>query len=74
MNWMYSCRQAAQLLSRRLDERLGLLDRMRLSLHLSMCDSCRHVEQQLNGVQALSADLFSTGFAPDSEFRAERKD
>ncbi len=37
MNWMHSCRQAAELLSQRLDEPLGLLDTIRLRVHLSMC-------------------------------------
>lgn len=73
MNWMYSCKQVAQLLSQRLDEPLGLVDRIRLSLHLSMCDNCRHVEQQLNGVHALSAELFSTDLALDEDTQPEHK-
>ena len=65
MNWMYSCKQVAQLLSRRLDEPMGLFDRIRLRVHLSMCDNCRNVEQQLSGVQALSRDLFSADLTSD---------
>ena len=48
MNWMYSCKQVARLLSQRLDEPLGMFERIRLSVHLSMCDDCRHVAQQLD--------------------------
>lgn len=59
MNWMHSCKEVAALLTRSLDEPLGWLDRARLRLHLSMCDNCRNVEQQINGVHALTADLFS---------------
>lgn len=61
MNWTHSCKKVAELLTLRLDEPLGWLDRLRLRLHLSMCDNCRHVEQQLAGVDALSAELFSGG-------------
>lgn len=59
MNWMYSCRKVAELLSQQLDEPLGRLERLRLRLHLSMCGNCSNVEQQLVGVKALTADLFS---------------
>ncbi len=61
MNWTHSCKRVAELLTLRLDEPLGLLDSLRLRLHLSMCDDCRHVEQQVAGVEALSAELFGGG-------------
>lgn len=60
MNWMHSCKRVAELLTQSLDEPLGWLDRIRMRVHLSMCDNCRNVEQQLLGVRALSADLFTT--------------
>lgn len=59
MNWTYSCRKVAQLLSQRLDEPLGRLDRLRLRMHLSMCGNCRRVEQQLDGLHAVSPRLFA---------------
>ncbi|MEO6032069.1 MAG: zf-HC2 domain-containing protein [Burkholderiaceae bacterium] len=59
MNWLHSCRRAAELLSQGLDEPLGLLDRLRLRMHLSMCNNCRRVDEQLDNLHALSADLFS---------------
>lgn len=59
MNWMHSCRRAAQLLSQRLDQPLGTLDELKLRLHLSLCGDCRNVEQQLNGIHAAAADLFA---------------
>lgn len=68
MNWMHSCKQVAELLSQRLDEPLGLFDTIRLRVHLSMCDNCRNVEQQLAGVHALSTELLSGGlFGDDGE-------
>ncbi len=59
MNWLHSCKRVAELLSQGLDEPLGLLDRLRLRMHLSMCDNCRRVEQQLDSLHAMSAELFS---------------
>lgn len=59
MNWMHSCKRVAELLTLSLDEPLGWLDRVRLKAHLSMCGNCRNVQEQLQGIEALSADLFS---------------
>ena len=58
MNWVHSCRKVAQLLSQRLDEPLGLVDSLRLRLHLSMCDDCSNAQEQLAAVESLAADLF----------------
>lgn len=59
MNWMHSCKKVAELLSQRLDEPLGLIDGLRLRVHLSMCDNCSNVAKQLSSVNTLAADLFS---------------
>lgn len=59
MKLMRSCEEASRLMSRALDEPLGLLDRTLLQLHLSMCGNCRHVDQQLRAIEALSQDLFT---------------
>lgn len=71
MNWMYSCKQVAELLTRRGDEPLGWLDRVRLRVHLLMCNNCRRVEQQLDGVRALTADLFASDLALDGDEPAD---
>lgn len=63
MNGMYSCKKVAELLSQRFDEPFGLVDRLRLRVHLSMCNNCRHVENQLTAIHLLIADLFSSGQA-----------
>lgn len=65
MNLMYSCRRVAELLSQRLDEPLSLLDELRLKLHLSMCDNCSHVADQIEAVHKASAELLSNGFELD---------
>ncbi|UCG98106.1 MAG: zf-HC2 domain-containing protein [Burkholderiales bacterium] len=41
------CRQAHELLSERLDQPLSAADRLRLWLHLRICDACARVDQQL---------------------------
>ena len=61
MNLMYSCRRVAELLSQRLDEPLGLLDEMRLKLHLSMCGNCGNVATQIEALHVASKDLLSRG-------------
>ena len=65
MNWMYSCKRVAELLSQRLDEPLGLLDEMRLKLYLSMCGNCANVAAQMEALHSASAELLSTGLDPD---------
>lgn len=59
----YSCRKVAQLLSQRLDEPLGVVDSLRLRLHLSLCSNCQNVARQLSDVRTLSADVFSEGLS-----------
>lgn len=65
MNWMYSCKRVAELLSQRLDEPLGLIDEMRLRLHLSMCGNCGNVAEQLQAVHSATAELLSNGLELD---------
>ncbi len=62
MNWMYSCKRVAELLSQRLDEPLRLIDEVRLRLHLSMCGNCSNVAEQIDAVHTASNELFSTDF------------
>jgi predicted anti-sigma-YlaC factor YlaD len=47
MNPTLSCKKVAELLSQAQDEPLGVLDRMRLKFHLSICPNCQQVEQQM---------------------------
>ena len=67
MNLMHSCKRVAELLSQRLDEPLGWIDRVRMRIHLSMCDNCRNVEQQMLGVEALTRDLFGADARLDDD-------
>lgn len=80
MNWTHSCKRVAELLSLAMDEPLSVLDRLRLRIHLSMCDNCRNVEVQLREVKNITGGLFTmeedlnpepseakTGRAPEPE-------
>jgi predicted anti-sigma-YlaC factor YlaD len=61
MKGMRSCRAIGELLSRRLDERLGLLERAELGLHLRMCGDCREVERQIDQIHAWSRECLDRG-------------
>lgn len=44
---MLDCRQATELMSRQLDGRLGLGQRLSLKMHLMMCGGCRNFGKQV---------------------------
>jgi hypothetical protein len=47
IGWLkITCRQAQVLLSERQDRALGLLEALRLRLHLTVCDFCSRVARQ----------------------------
>jgi hypothetical protein len=60
-----SCRRAAELLSQSLDEPLDLAARSQLRLHLFLCRSCRHVENQFAGIRDLASNLFGGALDED---------
>jgi len=65
MNPLHSCKRVAELLSQSMDEPLGWYDALRMRIHLSMCDNCRNVEEQVLGMQALLKELFTAKDLPD---------
>jgi predicted anti-sigma-YlaC factor YlaD len=52
MNPMIRCRQAARLLSERLDGPLPTGQRLQLAFHLGLCDGCRNADRQLAFLRA----------------------
>jgi hypothetical protein len=50
---MYSCKKAVELISQSQDEPLGLVDRMRLKMHLSICGNCDTVNEQMSQMSAM---------------------
>ena len=51
---MISCKEAAELASRRLDEPLPFRERFALWLHMMMCALCRTFARQLSAIRRLS--------------------
>jgi hypothetical protein len=49
---LIKCRQAHQLLSERMDRPITATERLRLWLHLCVCDMCSKVERQLGLMQS----------------------
>ena len=48
---MINCRQASVLLSKREDQPLGRLERIKLKLHLALCAYCRNVSRQFAAIR-----------------------
>jgi putative zinc finger protein len=43
-----SCKEVSHLVSQGLDRRLGFADRVRLRLHLAICDGCTNFKRQMD--------------------------
>ena len=48
---MYSCRQASELMSACLDQKLSLYQRISLKIHLFMCRYCSRCWQQMHFIR-----------------------
>jgi hypothetical protein len=44
---MLNCKQATQLMSRRMDKKLGWLQATSLRLHFMICEGCRNFNHQM---------------------------
>lgn len=64
---MYSCRRAAELTSRGMEEPLPGLQRLLLRAHLAMCAGCRNFSRQARLLRAISHRY------PDALEREERQ-
>ena len=73
MNWMATCREATELASRAMDERLPLSNRMALQLHLAICKNCARFSQQLQEMRRLfnetAASDDADGLTPEARQR-----
>ena len=54
---MMQCREAAQLISRGMDERLPWSRRVALRLHLALCDACTNFSRQVRLLRAAVSRL-----------------
>ncbi len=43
---MLSCRKATELVEKKLDNKLNIIEKIQLYLHTRMCDACRLYEKQ----------------------------
>lgn len=78
MKWIKTCREATELASRAMDERLSLSHRMALHLHLAICKNCTRFNRQLQDMRRLfreesAADDAATGLAPEARQRIARE-
>lgn len=48
MRWMLKCRENTILVTKSLDQRLTLVERVEMKMHLAMCDVCRRYAKQLH--------------------------
>jgi len=76
MKWMTTCREATELASRAMDQRLPLSNRMALRLHLAICKNCTRFNRQLQEMRRLfregtAASDDTASLAPEARQRIE---
>lgn len=54
---MLNCKQATQLVSHELDQKLSLSQRISLKLHLLICHYCRNYARHLNFLRRASTQM-----------------
>jgi putative zinc finger protein len=52
-----TCKEVSRLVSQGLDRRLGWFERLRLRLHLLICDGCANFKQQMDFLRRALARL-----------------
>jgi len=52
-----SCADTSPLISERMDHSLPLMKRLRVGIHLAMCEVCRYYENQLKVLRKLAQHL-----------------
>ncbi len=54
---MLSCKEVTRIVSRGLDRRLGFGERVRLRVHLAICDGCTNFTKQMAFLRKAVAQL-----------------
>jgi predicted anti-sigma-YlaC factor YlaD len=54
---MLSCKQVTRLVSQGLDRELGFTERVRLRVHLAICDGCTNFSKQVTLLRQAMAKL-----------------
>ena len=56
---MLTCKQVSRLVSQGLDRELGFADRVRLRVHLAICDGCTNFSKQMDFLRRAVRELGS---------------
>lgn len=74
MKLSLSCEKVAELLSRSMDEPLGIVDQLRLKYHLLFCADCRNVDEQFKQLNSAIHSPFESGsvVTPDRSWTAKK--
>jgi len=59
-----TCKEASRLVSQGLDRQLGWWDRLRLHLHLAICDACANFRDQMAFLRKAIARLADPSSKP----------
>jgi len=54
---MLSCKEVTRLVSRGLDRELGFTERVKLRVHLAICDGCTNFREQVAFLREATAKL-----------------
>ncbi len=71
-----TCEDTSPLISESMDHRVPFLKRMRLKIHLAMCEVCMYYKKQLETIRILAQNLGreDTGLSPDVELKPDTKE
>ena len=56
---MLSCKEVTRLVSQGLDRRLGWFERLRLRVHLAICEGCTNFKKQMDFLRRALRELGS---------------
>ena len=62
---MLTCKQVSRLVSAGLDRRLGFSERVRLRVHLAICDGCANFNRQMRFLRKAVARLAEQTTRPE---------
>lgn len=70
---MLNCKETAELISRRLDQRLSRWQRLNLRVHLMMCGGCSIYKHQIETLHQLFREHFSASQAGEPSLPDEAR-
>jgi hypothetical protein len=74
MIFALNCREASELMSRRMDEKLSVWERAALRGHLLVCGACRRVKRQLHFLrEALRSETRAGHVEPPEQLGPEAR-